>query len=225
MNGNSLEGSEASFSIAVLVSAGGSNLQQLIDCQRGYTITQVIASNTHAYAIERARIAEIPVKIISIRKDNRETSFKKYFTTLTELNPDLIVLAGFLRILPSYFIDTFYGKIINIHPALLPKHKGLETHKQVLDAGDTEHGCSVHFIDSGLDTGPTIAQAKFSVERNDTIDILKVRVGEKEKLLLPFVVRMIATKNIIVENDHLKFSNSCCEEAKNLGITLFNSKI
>ncbi|MEX2469372.1 MAG: phosphoribosylglycinamide formyltransferase [Pseudohongiellaceae bacterium] len=181
--------------IVALISGTGTNLQALIDASMhaNFKITSVISNNPDAYGLQRAARDDIPTLVV----DNRNFKKRKEFDlalqeVIDEINPDLIVLAGFMRILGDEFVQHFAGRIINIHPSLLPKFPGTQTHERALAAGETEHGASVHFVTEDLDGGPVIARDRIKVRKSDTADTLQTRVLEKEHLLYPKVVSWFA---------------------------------
>jgi phosphoribosylglycinamide formyltransferase-1 len=179
------------FQIAVLVSGSGSNLQALIDNQQryGYRIAVVLSNIPDAYGLIRAQQADIPTCIVNHKDyDGREAFEKAMITTLDSYSPSLVVLAGFMRILTPLFINHYAGKMLNIHPSLLPKFKGLHTHARAIEEKETEHGASVHFVTAELDGGPIIAQGRVPVLTNDTPEALAKRVLTVEHQLYPAVV-------------------------------------
>jgi len=187
--------------IVVLVSGNGSNLQALIDsCQTGRIraeIVGVISNVPHAYALERARLANIPTQVIDHRKYPDRAAFEAEMSrVLQEWQVGLIVLAGFMRVLTPAFVNRFSGQMINIHPSLLPAYRGLHTHARVLATGDKMHGCSIHFVTAELDAGAIIAQAITHVMPNDTLETLTQEVQELEHHLYPLVVAWIAAGRI-----------------------------
>jgi len=192
--------------IVVLISGYGSNLQAIIDAinvkNLNAEIIAIISNRTKAGGLERARTHGIPAYVIPSRKNQ---SRKDYDTRLSEilnrLSPDLIVLAGFMRILTDDFVNQFTGKLINIHPSLLPKYKGLNTHQRAIEAGDKQHGCSVHYVTPELDGGPIIAQAIVLIDKNDDILSLSAKVQEQEHKLYPLVVECFANKQLKLQGD------------------------
>jgi len=200
------------FNIVVLISGNGSNLQAIIDAiqtkEIHAKIGMVISDKPDAYGLTRATEAKIPTHVIT-RQDYPERA--KYDealgTVLEQQAPDLIVLAGFMRILGDTIVDQFYGRLINIHPSLLPKHRGLHTHQRVLDAGDSEHGATVHFVANELDAGPIIAQLSCQVDKNDTADSLQKRVQVLEHQLYPQVVKWFVDKRIKLVNNSVQLDN------------------
>lgn len=189
---------------AVLVSGGGTNLQAIIDGVKAGTITNteislVISNNPNAYALERAKNAGIPSMCISPKSfENREEFHKELTKTLKESGVDLIVLAGFLVAIPEMLVKEFPGKIINIHPSLIPSfcgvgYYGLKVHEAALARGVKVTGATVHFVDCGMDTGPIILQKAVEVLDGDTPEILQRRVMEQaEWVILPRAIDMIA---------------------------------
>lgn len=182
--------------VAVLISGGGSNLQALIDDaalpDAPYSIALVISNKADAFGLHRAKAADIPVRIISHTEYASREAFDAEITrALESLDPDLVCLAGFMRILTPEFINRWQGRLINIHPSLLPKFKGLHTHQRALDAGETEHGCSIHWVVPDLDSGEVIARAQVPILVCDTVDTLAARVLEQEHRLYPAVVRQL----------------------------------
>ncbi|CAI8856957.1 MULTISPECIES: phosphoribosylglycinamide formyltransferase [Pseudomonas] len=183
--------------VVVLLSGTGSNLQALIDNTRTgdspVRICAVISNRADAYGLQRAKDAGIATAVLDHKAfDGREA----FDTALVELidgyQPQLVVLAGFMRILSAGFVRHYQGRLLNIHPSLLPKYKGLHTHQRALEAGDAEHGCSVHFVTEELDGGPLVVQAVIPVELDDTPERLAQRVHSQEHLIYPLAVRWFA---------------------------------
>lgn len=176
--------------VVVLIGGNGSNLQALIDKQSPhYTLAGVISHRPEAYGLERAKNANIPTTVVSHQAYHSRSDFEAALVqALDNYQPDLIVLAGFMRILSPDFVKRYPGKILNIHPSLLPKYKGLNTHQRVLDAKDQEHGVSIHFVTEELDGGPLVAQVKIPVLLNETVESLTQRIHHVEHGLYPTVV-------------------------------------
>ena len=174
--------------IVVLISGSGSNLQALMDKLHKQQIdgqqvevVAVISNKADAYGLERAREANIPAILIESKGiTSREAYDALLSAELDKLQPDLILLAGFMRILTTDFVNQFQGKMLNIHPSLLPKYQGVNTHQRAIDAGDKEHGASVHFVTPELDSGPTVLQAKVPIFAEDTAQDLADRVLTQE---------------------------------------------
>ena len=189
------------FKIAVLLSGNGSNLEAIIDaCKKNLingSVDIVISNNPNAYGIQRAKNHSINYKIIdNNRFETREDFDKALVEELNDSNPDLIVLAGFMRILTSVMTEAFRNKIINIHPSLLPKYPGLDTHNSVIKNGDLKHGITIHFVNEVLDGGQIIAQGEISVNANETSEELKTRIHTIEHVMLPIVVSKFADGTI-----------------------------
>lgn len=181
--------------IVVLVSGNGSNLQALIDASTtkaglGGEIVAVISDKPDAFGLERARQAGIEaVAVPATGFSSREAYDQELARKLEEYQPHLVVLAGFMRILSPALVLKFHGRMLNIHPSLLPKYKGLHTHRRALEAGDSEHGLSIHFVTEELDGGPVIVQAKVAITAEEDETSLAQKVLQQEHLLYPLVVR------------------------------------
>ena len=189
------------FKIAVLISGNGSNLGALIDaCKKNLingSVDIIISNNPNAYGIQRAKNHFIKYKIIdNHRFETREDFDRALVKELQDSNPDLIVLAGFMRILTPVMIEAFKNKIINIHPSLLPKYPGLDTHNSVVKNGDLKHGVTIHYVNEVLDGGQIIAQGEISVNANETSEELKTRIHAIEHVMLPMVVSKFADGTI-----------------------------
>ena len=192
------------FKIAVLISGNGSNLEALIDaCKKNLingSVEIIISNNPDAYGIQRAKNHLINYKIIdNNRFQTREDFDRALVKELQDSNPDLIVLAGFMRILTPVMIEAFKNKIINIHPSLLPKYPGLDTHNSVIKNGDLKHGVTIHYVNEVLDGGQIIAQGEISVNENETSEELKTRIHAIEHVMLPTVVSKFANGTINAE--------------------------
>ena len=193
------------FKIAVLISGNGSNLEAIINACKDNIINGsvdiVISNNPDAYGIQRAKNHSLNYKIIDNKKfETREDFDRALVEELKYSNPDLIVLAGFMRILTPVVIEAFKNKIINIHPSLLPKYPGLDTHNSVIKNGDLKHGVTIHFVNEVLDGGQIIAQGELSVDPNETEKQLKRRIHSIEHILLPKIVSKFADGSIDVNN-------------------------
>ena len=189
-------GSEApALRVVVLISGSGSNLQALIDAQSEspYRIVAVVSNVADAFGLERARRAGIPAEVLSHRAFADRRAYDQALGDLIDrYEPGLVVLAGFMRILTPGFVARYAGRMMNIHPSLLPKYRGLHTHQRALDAGDTEHGASVHFVTDELDGGPLIVQARIPVLPGDDPETLAARVLTREHRIYPLAVRWFA---------------------------------
>ncbi|MGM0614246.1 phosphoribosylglycinamide formyltransferase [Halomonas sp. CH40] len=180
-------------SIVVLISGSGSNLQALIDAQAhnqlSGKIVAVISNEPDAYGLTRAHDAGIDAVVLPHREyDSREAYDGALIKVIERHQPDIIVLAGFMRILTPRFVQRFLGKMLNIHPSLLPAYQGLNTHARVLADGASEHGCSVHFVTEELDGGPVAIQAALKIAADDTEATLKEKIHAREHLILPIAV-------------------------------------
>jgi phosphoribosylglycinamide formyltransferase-1 len=191
--------------IAVLASGRGSNLRALLEAQAadrlgGGRIVGVFGDRSDAGAIEIARDAGIATWSTSpARFATREAFDERLMDAVLASAPDLVVCAGYMRVLSADAVARAQGRMINIHPSLLPKHAGLRTHARALAAGDTEHGCSVHQVTATVDGGPVIAQARVPVHRDDTAESLAMRVLAREHALLVAVVRAIAEGQLTLD--------------------------
>ena len=196
--------------VVVLISGNGSNLQAIIDDiannDVNAQVVAVISNKTDAYGLTRARKAGIPVEVINHADyGTRKTYDQALQDKIDHHQAELVVLAGFMRILSDDFVNHYAGRMINIHPSLLPEYQGLNTHQRVLDAGDTEHGASVHFVTHELDSGPLILQAKVPVLNGDSADTLADRVHDVEHKIYPQVVRWFAERHLSLQNDEVLF--------------------
>ncbi len=207
--------------IGVLASGSGTNLQAIIDrCQDGSLaaeIAVVITNNPGAGALARAGEAGIPTLCINHRNfDQREDFDSAVVKALREACVDLVALAGFMRIITPAFIEAFPQRIINIHPALLPAFPGLHVQQQALDYGARFSGCTVHFVDGGVDTGPIIIQAVVPVLPEDTADSLAARILEQEHQIYPRAIQLIAEGRVSVDGRRVIISPACPAKPKGL---------
>ena len=175
---------------AILISGSGTNLQAFIDAvgrgDLGLQLCVVFSNNANAFGLERADKAGIPTACIQHRDyPDRESFDDAVIAELDRFEPDLLVLAGFMRILSSRFVKHYHGRILNIHPALLPLYPGLNTHQRVIDAGDEWHGSTVHFVTEKLDAGPRILQGRLAVKPGETAEQLALRVQAVEHQIYP----------------------------------------
>lgn len=187
----------AQCNVVVLISGSGSNLQALIDSiahdGNPARIAAVISNRADAYGLERAKQAGISTAVLDHKQfDGREAFDAALVEAIDGFNPQLVVLAGFMRILTPGFVRHYAGRLLNIHPSLLPKYKGLHTHQRALEAGDSEHGCSVHFVSEELDGGPLVVQAVVPVQSDDSPTSLAQRVHEQEHVIYPLAMRWFA---------------------------------
>jgi phosphoribosylglycinamide formyltransferase-1 len=183
--------------VAVLISGSGSNLQAIIDsCSAGaldIEIAAVVSNQPQAHGLQRARNAGIDAHCLPHREFTDRESFDNAMAQLLrQYRPDLVLLAGFMRVLTAEFVAEFEGKLLNIHPSLLPLYPGLDTHRRVLEAGDAWHGSTVHYVSEELDGGPAIIQGRVRVERADEPDTLAQRVLKVEHRIYPRAVQLIS---------------------------------
>lgn len=200
--------------IAILVSGGGSNLQVMIDAMQArrlsIEIVGVISNVADAYAVIRANNAGIRTVVLSHVPNGKKMGIKTFekhaLELLDEWKTDLVVLAGFMRVLSAEFICAVPCPMINLHPSLLPNYKGLNTHERVLKAGDKLHGCSVHLVTAELDAGQVLTQAVLAVDQHETSESLRRRVQKLEHQLMPFTLELIA-KDVLSLNKKPMSSN------------------
>ncbi|WP_456296825.1 phosphoribosylglycinamide formyltransferase [Vibrio sp. AK197] len=181
-------------SIVVLVSGNGTNLQAIIDaCEtqiKDGKVTAVFSNKATAHALERATKAGAAALALDPKSfETRDAFDQELMRQIDEYEPDLVVLAGYMRILSNEFVRRYLGRMINIHPSLLPKYPGLNTYQRAIHAGDEEHGTSVHFVTEQLDGGPVILQAKVPIFDEDTVETLTARVQTQEYRIYPLVVK------------------------------------
>ena len=192
--------------IVVLISGNGSNLQAIIEkChnKEGMRIVAVISNKEGAYGLLRAQKAGIPTwEILSKGVVNRDDYDEQLSACIDKDAPDLIVLAGFMRILTPHFVRHYKGKLLNIHPSLLPKYPGLHTHQRALEAKEKEHGASVHFVTEELDAGPVILQAKVPILQTDNAELLAARVQEQEHKIYPQAVHLFFQGKILLSSEN-----------------------
>ncbi len=181
-------------SIVVLISGSGSNLQAILDaCKAGFIagrVSAVISNKADVFGLTRASDAGVPALVLDHKQYADRASYDAALCQLIDRHqPDLVVLAGFMRILTPEFVAHYSGRLLNIHPSLLPKYQGLNTHQRAIEAGDAVHGCSVHFVTAELDGGPVVLQAKVPVFPEDDAAAVAARVHEQEHRIYPLVVR------------------------------------
>lgn len=194
--------------MVVLVSGSGTNLQAIIDAisagQLPAEIRAVISNRPDAYALERARRAGIPAETVPHREFAERSDYDRALSRAIDSHrPELVVLAGFMRILTPEFVAHYAGRMLNIHPSLLPKHRGLHTHRRAIEAGDLEHGSSVHFVTTELDGGPVVLQAEVPILPGDNADSLARRVQEMEHRIYPEALRWYAEGRLRLEGDRV----------------------
>jgi phosphoribosylglycinamide formyltransferase-1 len=196
-----------SFKIAVFISGTGSNLKSIIENQEKhlYKVSLVVSNNEDAKGLAFAKSKGIPV--FSFKWDKNDTKLTKVCNRIKQADCQLIVLAGFMKILPQDFIQSFDKKIINIHPSLLPKYPGLHTHQRVLDNKDEQHGATVHYVNADLDAGKVISQTTISVHEMDNKQSLAERLLFREHSLFPFTIGLIAQNRVKWNEDELNFDH------------------
>ncbi len=190
--------------IVVLISGNGSNLQAMIDaCESGIIkdarISAVLSNKADAYGLERARQAGIDALHLSAADYADRAAFDQAMAErIDSYQPDLVILAGFMRILSGDFVRHYQGRMLNVHPSLLPHYTGLNTHQRAIDAGDDEHGTSVHFVTEELDGGPVILQAKVPIFAGDTAEEVMARVQEQEHRIYPMVANWCLQDRVVM---------------------------
>ncbi len=204
--------------IVVLISGNGSNLQAIIDaCSDSIPnakISAVFSNKQEAYGLTRAHEAQIPGFFVDPKQfTSREDFDQELMHQIDQHQPDLIVLAGYMRILSGNFVRHYLGRMINIHPSLLPKYPGLDTHQKAIDAGDEEHGTSVHFVTEELDGGPVILQAKVPVFEGDDAQVLTNRVQTQEHNIYPLVVKWFIQDRLSMQGNHAYLDGNRLGEA------------
>ena len=188
----------------ILISGNGSNLQSIIDHadKIDLQISAVISNRDNAFGLQRAQSANINTYFVDSKIFNSRDAFdNELISIIDKLDVELIILAGYMRILSPLFINHFSGKILNIHPSLLPKYPGLNTHQRAIDAGDKEHGATVHFVTEKLDEGPIISQETVQVDTNDTEKSLAKKVLEREHILYPKVIHWYTQRRLKLKNE------------------------
>lgn len=190
-----------SHRLVVLVSGSGTNLQAILDAIRNgeldAEVALVLSNRPGVAGLARAEAAGIPTCVINHRDyADRDQFDQAMIAAIDPCQPDTVVLAGFMRILTPAFVQHYQGRLLNIHPSLLPRYPGLNTHQRALEAGDREHGCSIHFVTDQLDGGPVIARAIVPIESNDSAESLSNRVQTREHVLYPLVLRWRAEDRV-----------------------------
>ncbi len=182
--------------LVILISGRGSNMRSIIEAidaqQIDATVSAVISNRPDAAGLDYAKAQSIATAVVDHKTFSDRDSFDKALAErIDEFKPDFVILAGFMRILTSGFVEHYRNKLINIHPSLLPKFKGLNTHQRAIDAGEKEHGASVHFVTAELDDGPVIMQAKVNILADDSAESLAARVLEQEHQLYPAAIQKL----------------------------------
>jgi len=188
----------------ILISGNGSNLQSLIDNadRIDLQISCVISNNKNSFGIKRAQSSKIKTYIVEPELFNSKDAFdKELIRIINQYDAELIILAGYMRILTPFFVTQYFGKILNIHPSLLPKFPGLNTHQKALDASEKIHGASVHFVTEELDGGPIINQESVGIEYADTAKTLSAKVLKKEHVIFPKVIHWYTQRRLkLIDN-------------------------
>ena len=208
---------ESPISIVVLISGSGSNLQAIIDNiaagKINAQIAAVICNQADAYGLERAKKYGIATDVLDHTLFSSREDFDAALSQIIDrYQPDLVVLAGFMRILSENFVRHYLGRMINIHPSLLPAYKGINTHKRALEDGARKHGASVHFVTPELDGGPVIIQASVDVKDSDTAEVLAKRVLTQEHIIYPLVIDWFANKRLQLADGKVIFDDIWLEK-------------
>ena len=191
--------------LAILISGSGSNLQAIIDAIEAGTLNAriecVVCNNPQAFGLQRASRHGLPIQVIDHRDySNRQQYDDALRAYIQTINPDYIVLAGYMRILNAEFVKAFEHRILNIHPALLPNYKGLDTHARALANGETEHGVSIHLVTAELDDGPVLLQASYPINKGDSVRDLQTRGHNLEHQMYPQLLSWISENKLIIDN-------------------------
>lgn len=197
--------------VAVVISGRGSNMEAIAraaSAEGGYRVVRVIADRPTAGGLARAAALEIPTAVVPVKAFADRADFEAALAVeLQGTGAQLIVLAGFMRILSPEFVRRFEGRLLNIHPSLLPAYKGLDTHARVLAAGDSHHGASVHYVTAELDGGPVVMQGRLPVLAGDTPDSISARVHTLEHIIYPRVCSLIAAGRVAWRNGTVYFDD------------------
>lgn len=211
--------------ITVLISGRGSNMIALCKGATDYSVGAVLSNNSEAEGLAWARDQGIATLCVSREKRMpKEVFHKKLLGVVQDTAPDLVVLAGFMVILPSAFVAAYPSKIVNIHPSLLPRHPGLNTHARALAEGDSHHGCTVHLVDEGIDSGPILAQARIAIHSDDTATTLAERTLLEEHQLYSWVINAMARGEIRAEKQRIIYSEKITQVASKVGFVLSTPK-
>lgn len=196
--------------VVVIISGNGSNLQAIMDFQQHghYQVVKVISNRPDAFGLVRAQSQHIATQVVDHTDYPTRTDFEQaLIDAIDSAQPKLIVLAGFMRVLTSEFTQYYAGKVMNIHPSLLPKYPGLNTHQRALDSGDSLHGLSIHFVTDELDGGPVILQAKTQISADDSRETLQNKVHQLEYATYPQVIELFALGEISYQNHQVYYQN------------------
>lgn len=202
-----MKSGHAKQSIVILISGRGSNMQALIERSRDadapYSVSKVLSDKTEAAGLRTARDLGIAAQALPAAKPPDRAAYDRALAAeIDQCSPSLIVLAGFMRILSAQFVNHFAGKILNIHPSLLPRYPGLHTHRRVLEAHEPQHGATVHFVTAELDGGPPVIQARVAVAADDDEASLAARVQAEEHRIYPLAVRWFCEGRLRCDEEH-----------------------
>ena len=205
-NGHGPSGSESRPKIVILISGSGSNMLAIAEAVKSGDIdaevAAVISNRPEAAGLQKARDRDIPC----VGLDHKEYQSREHFDValmrkIDEYEPDVLVLAGFMRILTPDFVRRYEGRMLNIHPSLLPKYQGLNTHQRAIDAGDSEHGVTVHFVTEVLDDGPNVIQAAVTINADDDATNLQKRVQQQEHIIYPIAVKWFVSGRLVMKDN------------------------
>ena len=205
------------FKAVVLISGGGSNLQAFIDHiaagDLNIEIKLVVSNVPTAYGLERARLAGIDQACIEHGNFTNRLEFDKaLMARIDQAEPDLVILAGFMRILTPEFVNHYANRLVNIHPSLLPKFTGVNTHQRAIDAGEQWHGASIHFVIPELDAGPVILQGRLAIRQDDTAETLQQRIHKIEHKLYPLAVKWLSERRLSVRESQVLLDGEISED-------------
>ena len=208
----------ANCKLVILISGSGSNLQSFIDASVSGTlsanIAAVFSNRPKAFGLERAAKANIATEVLDHTDyDNRQAFDAELMQRIDQYSPDLLILAGFMRILTPAFVQHFHGRLLNIHPSLLPKYPGLHTHQRAIDAGDKQAGATVHFVTEELDGGPAIIQASVAIENNDNADSLAKKILVKEHQIYPLAAQWFAEGRLTLDENNAILDDKKLEDS------------
>ncbi|MCB9029742.1 MAG: phosphoribosylglycinamide formyltransferase [Deltaproteobacteria bacterium] len=207
--------------LTVLISGRGSNLESLIRHAESYQVTSIVTNSLDAPGIAFGSEFNIPVEIRDRKDFSSLTDCKDaIFKAVQKTAPDFVALAGFMQILQPKFVEHYFGRLLNIHPSLLPLYPGLDTHQRALEDQQKEHGCTVHFVDSGMDTGPIIAQSSVEVLNDETVASLQQKVLTKEHLIYPWAMNLVASGDIQINERNVTYSKKALESAKEMNFKI-----
>ncbi|WKZ57056.1 MAG: phosphoribosylglycinamide formyltransferase [Bdellovibrionota bacterium] len=215
----------AMLHVVILISGRGSNMRSLVERARHYRVVAVVSNKAEAPGLVFARERGIETVVVPREHYASLTAQKEaLLSAVKTFHPSLVALAGYMQIIAPNFIAAFSQRIVNIHPSLLPKYPGLDTHARAIAGGESEHGCTVHLVDEGVDTGIMLAQAPCACSSRDTVPELSDRVLEREHVLYPWVLNNIASGDITIGTGIVRYSESAQREAAAKGFRLNMSK-